>query len=102
MAVCIFRSIRTNHSSDEYEIWSRTMDELVRETPGYLHHLSFRDSATRQGITISYFDGLESLDRWRLVPRHVEAQQLGREIFYDEYTIEVATVIRDYTWSRKS
>ena len=97
---CIFRSKRTGHSEDEYEIWSHEMDQLVRAMPGYQRHLSFRDPVTREGVTISYFDDQSAVERWHEHPRHVEAQELGRQIFYDEYTIEVVEVLRHYGWSR--
>ena len=97
---CIFRSKRTSHSEDEYQIWSHEMDELVRQMPGYLHHVSFRDPSTREGVTISYFDDARAIARWHEHPRHVRAQELGRQIFYDEYSIEVVQVLRQYDWSR--
>ncbi len=96
---CIFRSTRTDHSEDEYRAWSKEMDELVTTTPGYQHHVSFRDPTTREGVTISYFDDLDCVARWRSNPRHVEAQELGRGTFYEQYTIQVADVVREYRWS---
>ena len=97
---CIFRSKRTSHSEEEYQIWSQEMDELVREMPGYLRHVSFRDATTNEGVTISYFDDVGAIGRWHEHPRHVQAQALGRQMFYDEYSIEVVEVLRQYGWSR--
>ncbi len=98
--VCIFRSTRTDHSEDEYRIWSHEMDGLVDEVPGYQHHYSFRDPVTREGVTVAYFDDLDAVALWRTTPRHLEAQEFGRRIFYEEYSIEVAQVVRQYQWDR--
>ena len=97
---CIFRSRRTIDADDEYDAWSRRIDALVTSTPGYLSHVSFRDAPSRDGVTISYFDSLEAIALWREEPIHSQAQSLGRERFYEEYTIEIVEVVRDYHWSK--
>jgi heme-degrading monooxygenase HmoA len=97
--VCIFRSTRTDHSEEEYRAWSHEMDELVTSAPGYLRHYSFRDQMSRVGITISYFDNEVSLVEWKSVASHQEAQQRGRDTFYDDYSIDIAHVVRHYEWS---
>jgi heme-degrading monooxygenase HmoA len=96
---CIFRSTRTDHSEIEYQAWSSEMDGLVATTPGYRYHCSFRDPTTREGVTISFFDDLDCIAQWRSNARHVEAQQLGRRAFYEQYTIQVVDVVREYQWS---
>jgi heme-degrading monooxygenase HmoA len=97
--VCIFRSVRTDHSATEYEEWSQRMDELVVTMPGYIGHTSVRDDASGQGVTVSYFRSMAELVAWKQVPEHVEAQALGRSSFYTEYEIEVAEIVRHYEWS---
>ena len=98
-AVCIFRSLRTDHSEREYGEWSDRMDELVATMPGYIGHTSFRDDATGSGVTISYFRSMAELVAWKNVPEHVEAQAFGRSSFYREYEIEVAEIVRHYEWT---
>jgi len=75
------------------------MDQLVVTMPGYIGHASFRDDATRRGVTISYFRSMAELEAWKKVPEHLEAQALGRAAFYTEYEIEVAEIVRHYEWS---
>lgn len=98
----IFTSTRTVNSDAKYQEWSTRMEELVAEQPGYLSHVGFRDSQTRQGITISYFKDEESIRNWKVLKEHLEAQQLGREEFYEEYSVRIAIVNREYSWSRKN
>jgi heme-degrading monooxygenase HmoA len=95
---CIFRSTRNDQAASEYAEWSERMDQLVRTMPGYIGHISFRDDSTGRGVTISYFESMASLTRWREDPVHREAQALGRELFYDEYEIEVAEILRHHEW----
>jgi heme-degrading monooxygenase HmoA len=74
------------------------MDHLVVTTPGYIGHSSFRDDVSGRGVTISYFTSMADLIAWREVPEHLEAQALGRAVFYSEYEIEVAEIVRHYEW----
>ena len=97
--VCIFRSLRTDHSEESYGQWSERMDELVATMPGYIGHTSIRDDASGRGVTISYFRSMAELVAWKNVPEHVEAQALGRSSFYREYEIEVAEIVRHYEWA---
>ncbi|MFZ2227304.1 MAG: antibiotic biosynthesis monooxygenase [Candidatus Nanopelagicaceae bacterium] len=98
----IFTSKRSIDSDSKYQEFSTRMEELVAEQPGYLSHIGFRDSQTRQGITVSYFKDEESIRSWKALDEHLEAQRLGREEFYEEYTVRIATVNREYSWSRQS
>jgi heme-degrading monooxygenase HmoA len=75
------------------------MDQLVATMPGYLSHASYRDGASGRGVTISYFRTMEDLESWKRVSEHRRAQELGRSSFYTEYEIEVAEIVRHYTWA---
>jgi heme-degrading monooxygenase HmoA len=97
--VCIFRSTRTEHSTEEYEEWSHRMDRLVVTMPGYMGHVSFHDDSSRTGITVSYFRSMHMLEAWREMPEHRAAQALGRSRFYEDYEIEVAEIVRHYEWT---
>jgi len=97
--VCIFRSVRTDHSADQYAQWSERIDQLVTTTPGYIGHASYRDDASGQGVTVSYFESMSHLVAWKEVPEHLEAQTLGRSAFYSEYQVDVAEIVRQYRWT---
>jgi heme-degrading monooxygenase HmoA len=95
---CIFLSTRTQDHDDEYEAWSVRLDEMVRATPGYLSHESVRDPLSRRGITVAYFDSEASMEHWRTIPEHLEAQNLGRRSFYEEYTVQLVRVVDERSW----
>lgn len=96
----IFTSTRRDSDHEEYTKWSALMSGMVKEIPGFLGSESFRDSDTRKGVTISYFEDEAAVKRWREVSEHQEAQNLGREKFYTEYRTRVTRVEREYHWER--
>ncbi len=75
------------------------MEALVKTIPGYISHFSHRDSVSRSGVTIAYFESLEAIKTWRNHPEHLNAQKLGKELFYSWYEIQVVKVDRGYEWS---
>ena len=94
--VVIFRSTRKLDDGQLYSQWSEKMENLVKTIVGYEHHFGFRDEATRDGVTVSYFKSLDAISQWRQLDEHKVAQQLGRDSFYEEYSIQVCEVLRDY------
>ena len=94
--VVIFRSTRKLDDGQLYSLWSEKMENLVKTIDGYEHHFGFRDETTRGGVTVSYFKSLEAISKWRQLDDHKVAQQLGRDSFYEEYSIQVCEVLRDY------
>lgn len=92
----IFTSTRTTEFDDEYRVVAASMDDMVRQQPGFVSVESVRDPLTRRGITVSYWVNDESARAWKQVAEHVEAQRAGRERFYTEYSIVVAQVTRSY------
>ena len=71
------------------------MDALAREQPGYLGHEAARGDGV--GITVSYWVDHASAAAWKQVAEHLVAQERGRGVWYDDYTVRIATVERDYT-----
>ncbi|MBM3656629.1 MAG: antibiotic biosynthesis monooxygenase [Actinobacteria bacterium] len=99
MYAVIFRSIRTNAHEELYQSQAKNMEALVKSIPGYISHFSYRDPASRSGVTIAYFESLEAIKAWRENPEHLEAQELGRGLFYSWYEIQVVKLERGYEWS---
>ena len=92
----IFSSTRTFEFDEEYSHWATRMNDLVDTHPGFISMVSARDPKTRVGITVSYFKDEESVKNWKSVHEHLEAQKLGKEKFYSEYSVKIATVYREY------
>ena len=100
MYAVMFHSTRALAHDDVYDAWSQRMESAVTGVDGYLSHVGYRDPNTLKGVTISYFESLEAIRQWREFDAHIEAQILGRDSFYTEYTVEVAHIERRYSWTR--
>lgn len=92
----IFTSIRTNDDNGYSEAAER-MAELARAQPGFLGYESARNE---MGITVSYWDNLESIRNWKNNAEHLLVQQKGRDIFYKSYKTRVCKVERDYSFEK--
>jgi heme-degrading monooxygenase HmoA len=88
----IFTSLRTG-GDNGYNAMSVEMEELARQQPGFLGVESAREEL---GITISYWESPEAIKNWKENARHLFAQQLGREKWYQRYKTRICRVERDY------
>jgi heme-degrading monooxygenase HmoA len=69
------------------------MDRLVAGQEGFLGVESARNEL---GITVSYWDSLESIKNWKANARHLVAQKQGRDAWYVHYKVRICKVERDY------
>lgn len=84
--------------SPEYEALAARMIELAAGQPGFLGVESAGDVAA--GITVSYWAGLADIERWKADAEHRAAQRAGQTRFYEEYSVRVARVERDYRFAQ--
>ena len=88
----IFTSTRT--SVDEgYGEAAERMIELAMKQPGFLGVESARESV---GITVSYWESIDSIKHWKANAEHLEAQKTGRNIWYESFKVRISKVERDY------
>jgi heme-degrading monooxygenase HmoA len=88
----IFTSLRTEGDNGYGEMAER-MDKLAAQQPGYLGIESVRAGL---GITVSYWDSLESIRNWKANLEHQEAQKFGRDRWYSAFRVRIAKVEREY------
>lgn len=92
----IFTSLRSE-GDQGYAVMSARMLALAAEQPGFLGVESARDGQeTGAGITVSYWRSDADAAAWKQVAEHLVAQQRGREAWYADYRVRVATVTREY------
>jgi heme-degrading monooxygenase HmoA len=91
----VFTSQRTPHDGAEYETMAKRMLELARTMPGFLDVESAR-SDDGVGITVSYWQDLDSIRRWREQAEHQAAQHLGRTKWYEWYKLRICQVEAEY------
>lgn len=91
-----FTSQRANVIDDEYDRLSERMAELAARMPGYLGAESAR-YLEGFGITLSYWTDRQSIMAWKQNAEHLEAQRLGKQKFYEQYTTRITKVERHYS-----
>lgn len=89
---------RQTHELKGYEEMAKKMEDLAKEQPGYLG-MDF--ARNEMGITISYWKSLEAIAQWKSNMEHQEAQKLGREQWYDSYSIRICRVEKEYHFHRE-
>lgn len=90
----IFSSVK-NEPATGYGEMADKMLALARQQPGFLGEESAREAL---GITVSYWQDLDSIKSWKQNAEHIIAQQIGRTSWYSEYKTRVAKVERDYSF----
>jgi heme-degrading monooxygenase HmoA len=88
----IFTSLRTE-GDNGYGAMSDRMAALVAQQPGFLGMESARDGV---GITVCYWQDLDSIAAWRKVEEHQLAQRYGKERWYASFTTRVCLVEHAY------
>jgi heme-degrading monooxygenase HmoA len=87
----IFASKRTKVDSG-YGKMADKMVELASQQKGFLGVESARDEEL--GITVSYWDSLESIKNWKENSAHRIAQDKGKKEWYKNFSLRVCLVER--------
>jgi heme-degrading monooxygenase HmoA len=77
--------------SSIYDELAQRMFDLAQSQPGYINVDSVRDDDDR-GITVSYWESLDDIKRWRKNGQHLLAQQYGRSEGYEWYHLVVSKI----------
>jgi heme-degrading monooxygenase HmoA len=88
----IFTSTR-RPGDNGYAVMAESMEELAAQQPGYLGIEAAREGL---GITVSYWRDEEAAPAWKRVAAHLVAQRRGRDAWYSDYRVRIATITRDY------
>ncbi len=92
----IFSSIRENDDV-AYQVMAKKMDELAKIQPGFLGFETARDLL---GVSVSYWDSLASIQKWKSNVDHQEAQNKGKSDWYKSYKVRIAKVEREYSFEK--
>ena len=94
MVLVVFRSVLRSGNEDEFQALAAELTSIAESMPGFVSYKVFKaDDGER--CSIIEFETEEDLRRWREEARHRQAQQLGRERFYAEYSLQIGTPSRD-------
>lgn len=81
-----------------YAATAARMENLARAQDGFLGLESAR-GPDGLGVTVSYWRDEDAVGRWREHAEHTLVREMGRERFYNRYTLRVARVERQYDWA---
>ncbi|MBU9713222.1 antibiotic biosynthesis monooxygenase family protein [Evansella tamaricis] len=87
----IFTSERTEGDKG-YGKMADKMVELASKQKGFLGIESARDEES--GITVSYWDTLDSIRKWKENATHKVAQEKGKSLWYRNFALRVCKVER--------
>ncbi len=99
MVLTVFRSRLRPEHSEEFQKLAAEMLELAESMPGFMSYRSYT-SEDGERVSLIEFDSPEHLLAWREHPKHRRAQQIGRERFYQEYTLQIAEPARESRFQR--
>ncbi len=98
MFVVIFRAkVRSTGTDSEYSQVAARMRQLALEQFGCLEFSAVTEGSDE--IALSYWPSEAHIRAWKAHSDHVLAQQLGRERWYDSYTVQVADITREYRFA---
>jgi len=87
----IFSSERTD-GENGYGKMAEKMVELAAKQEGFLGVESARDE--QLGITVSYWQSLEAIQKWKDYAAHQIAQERGKKEWYQTFSLRVCKVER--------
>ena len=93
MYVVIFRA-RLRSPDAEYSRIAQRLRELAFTECGCLEFHSVTEG--RDEIALSYWRDEASIHAWKAHPEHVLAQRAGRERWYESWSVQVASIDREY------
>lgn len=88
----IFTSLLSDQT-EGYEEMANRMLALAKEQTGFLGVESAREGL---GITVSYWQDLEAIKRWKADSEHLLAQHYGKTKWYSAYRTRICKVEREY------
>ena len=99
MIVTVFRSRLMPGLREDYVSLVDRMVELASSMPGYISHKGFF-AEDGERCTIVEFESEEAQRAWRMHPEHRVAQRQGREVYYQDYSLQVCQVVRENRFKR--
>ncbi len=99
MSYAVIFTSTLSASDIKYQEMNDALYSALAKQKGYISHQSFRNEQG-MGCSISYWESLEDLKKWKELPLHLKAQQMGREKWYENYQVKICRVEKEYEWEK--
>lgn len=87
----------TSENIEDYSAMAERMVELASHQEGFLGVESARNEL---GITVSYWQDLAAIKKWKENAQHSFAREQGRKKWYQSFKTRIARVERDYGFEK--
>jgi len=101
MVVVVFRSRLLANAGSDYAAMAQELLDRARTTPGFVDFKSFV-ADDGEHVAVIHWESAEQLRAWSDDLRHVVAQRMGRDRWYQAFHVEVAEVMRAYGFDREA
>lgn len=85
---------------EDYEKVAHEMEILAKKQPGYIGADSVRNEAGF-GITISYWESLEAVQKWKNHAAHTIAKTRGKAQWYEQFHTRICIVEKEYGFHKR-
>lgn len=99
MVVVVFRSRLRESNADAFQALAERMHALASAMPGFISYKVYVGEDGER-VSIHEWESAEHLRAWREHPEHRQAQAMGREEFYSDYTLYVCEDPRTSRYTR--
>ena len=70
---------------------------LAKQQDGYL---GIESARAEMGITVSYWESLQAISKWKKNLEHTVAREKGRAVWYQQYYLRICKVERAYDFEK--
>ena len=103
MIAIIFEVIPAVGRKQDYLDIAAAMRPMVEEIEVFISVERFQSMSNPDKLfSISFFEDLAAMDRWRALAEYRAAQRLGREGIFSDYRLKVTQVLRDYGMHKRA
>lgn len=97
MIAVIFETYPAEGKYDEYLDIAANLKPELSKIDGFISIERFQSISNPQKIlSLSFWRDEQSIQQWRNIKLHREAQDKGRQSIFSNYRLRIAAVIRDY------
>lgn len=102
MIAVIFEAFPAKGKWDEYLDIAAGLKPELSKIEGFISIERFQSvSNPEKVLSLSFWKDESSIEQWRNIELHRQAQSQGRKTIFDDYRLRVATVMRDYGMTKR-
>lgn len=97
MIAVIFEAIPNEAQKNRYFTIAAALRAELEKIPGFISVERFQSlSNPEKLLSLSFWENEESVQQWRNIEMHRQAQASGRSNIFRDYHLRIAHVLRDY------